>query len=356
LAWSSGVDATNEAAEGQQKPEMDLAMTDLGVDEKHKATSNCVSQDFVNVGGNQWSVVDFGGTLLSGHITVSTTTISGSFGSWGQSTWVHKEKGAWVEQIPKGAPVQAPKVWTFFTADPIRALEVQTRGTTGSDGRIKVCATIKHTEAPTGAPTDVPTQATATAIGDPHLVNTRGEHFSIFESGTVEFIRVPYELTTDEAEFTLHANIQSFGEGDKCKEAHYITGLLFDGSWFEGKPLKVNVDGAHPGATKKEMKVSFGGAPVLPSTEPIDLGNGLFLHMHNNTNMALNVAGANFAADLQWYFLNVELSSVPKLAEKIGGLLGEDDHSAVSKKPLGCDRQLLGDATPTVYSVARVVA
>jgi hypothetical protein len=212
------------------------------------------------------------------------------------------------------------------------------------------------TQDPSQDPTQVPTQATATAIGDPHLVNARGEHFSIFESGTVEFIRVPYELRADDAEFTLRANIQSFGEGDECKEAHYITGLLFDGSWFEGKPLKVNVDVAHPGATKKEMKVSFGGVPVLPSTEPIDLGNGMFLHMHNNTNMALNVAGANFAADLQWYFLNVELSSLPKLAEKIGGLLGEDDHSAVSKKPSGCDRVLLGGATPTFYSVARVVA
>ena len=212
------------------------------------------------------------------------------------------------------------------------------------------------THDPTQVPTQDPTQALATAIGDPHLVNTRGEHFSIFESGNVEFIRVPYELTTEEAEFTLHANIQSFGEGDECKEAHYITGLLFDGSWFEGKPLKINVDVAHPGATKKGLKVSFGGVPVLPSTEPIDIGNKMFLHMHNNTNIALNVAGANFAADLQWYFLNVEFSSFPKLGEKIGGLLGEDDHSTVSKKPLGCDRGLLGKDSPTVYSVAVVVA
>ena len=37
LAWSRDVDATNEAAEGQQKPEMDLAMKDLDIDEKHKA-------------------------------------------------------------------------------------------------------------------------------------------------------------------------------------------------------------------------------------------------------------------------------------------------------------------------------
>ena len=80
--------------------------------------------------------------------------------------------------------------------------------------------------------------------------------------------------------------------------------------------------------------------------------------MQNNTNMALNVAGANFAADLQWYFLNVEFSSFPKLGEKIGGLLGEDDHSAVSKKPAGCDHGLTlsGKAYPTVHSVAHVVA
>jgi hypothetical protein len=256
-------------------------------------------------------------------------------------------------ETPTEAPSEAPTMMP--TGAP-----TETPTETPSETPTETPTEAPTTQAPTAAPTtDAPTvepPTPATATGDPHLVNTRGEHFSIFESGNVEFIRVPYELTTEEAEFTLHANIQSFGEGDKCKEARYIAGLLFDGSWFEGKPLKVTVDVAHPGATKKEMKVSFGGNPVLPSTEPIDLGNRMFLHVHNATNLALNVAGANFAADLQWYFLNVELSSFSKLAEKIGGVLGEDDHSAVSKKPLGCDRGLLGKDSPTVYSVAHVVA
>jgi hypothetical protein len=219
------------------------------------------------------------------------------------------------------------------------------------------------TNAHTQTPTSLPTATTATAIGDPHLVNTRGEHFTIFASGKVEFIRVPYELATEEADFTLHANIQSSGESADCKAARYITRLLFEGSWFEGKPLEVHAGSIHPGSTTQEMKVSLGGVPITPSTKPIDLGNKMLLHMHDNTHLILNVAGASVVASLKRWgseeavaFLNVELGSFQKLAEKIGGVLGEDDHAAISKSPAGCEHELVAKASSSVYSFAGVIA
>jgi hypothetical protein len=196
----------------------------------------------------------------------------------------------------------------------------------------------------------------ATAIGDPHLVNTRGEHFSIFRSGQVEFIRVPYESVTEEADMTVHASIQSFGETDNCKEALYITGLRFGGSWFKGKPLEINVDFVRPGATEKEMKVLLGGVPVVPSTDPIDVGDKMALHMHDKKKIVLMVDGASVVVDQQYFFLNVKADSFSKLSQKFGGLLGEDDHSAFSAKPAGCEHELVAKAAQPVYSSASMTA
>lgn len=195
------------------------------------------------------------------------------------------------------------------------------------------------------------------ATGDPHLVNIRGEHFSVFTSGQVEFIRMPWESMTEKADLAVHATIQSFNETNTCKRDLYITGMLFGGSWFKGKPLEVNVDFIHPGATRKEMKVFLGGVPVLPSTGPIDLGNKMALHMYDNNKILLIVDEASVAVDLHYFFLNVKADSFSKLSQKIGGLLGEDDHSAYSMKPAGCeDEVLLAKAGLPIYSSARMSA
>jgi len=196
-----------------------------------------------------------------------------------------------------------------------------------------------------------------TAVGDPHLVNARGEHFSIFTTGALEFIRVPFDSTTANAEFAVQAIIESFGQtNDKCKDAQYITGLLFSGSKFHGKSLEVHVDKIHPGATQNEIKVLLGGIGVEPSTDPIEVGDKMTLEMPNSNELVLHVDGASVAAKLQYYFLNVDANSFSKLAPKIGGLLGEDDHAAYSMKPAGCDRKFASSAEPMIYSSARMTA
>jgi hypothetical protein len=200
-----------------------------------------------------------------------------------------------------------------------------------------VISCVPHTQ----APTESPTEPSATAIGDPHLVNALGEHFSIFKSGQVEFLRVPFEAVTEEADFTLHATLESFGKTDECGDAVYITQLRFGGSRFEGKALEVSVDQIHPGATKKEMKVFLGGVPVLPSLDSIILGEKMTLELHNNNQLVLEVGEASVRVDLQYFFLNVEANAYTKLAEKIGGLLGQDSHAEVSVKREGCEAEFL---------------
>ena len=116
---------------------------------------------------------------------------------------------------------------------------------------------------------------------------------------------MPYASVTESADFTVHATIQSVGETNKCKEAHFITGVFFGGSWFKGKPLEINVDATRPGATRKEMKVLLGGVPVLPSSERIDLGDKVSLDMYGNHKIVLLVDGASVAVELQNFFLNV---------------------------------------------------
>ena len=100
-----------------------------------------------------------------------------------------------------------------------------------------------------------------------------------------------------------------------------------------------HVDKIHPGATQNEIKVLLGGIGVEPSTDPIEVGDKMTLEMPNSNELVLHVDGASVAAKLQYYFLNVDANAFSKLAPKIGGLLGEDDHAAYSMKPAGCDRK-----------------
>jgi len=196
------------------------------------------------------------------------------------------------------------------------------------------------TNPPVQTPTAPPPTSTASAAGDPHLVNIHGEHFSIFQSGHVTFLRVPYESKAADADFTLNAKIESDNATNKCERAQYITRLLFGGSRFQGEPLKVHLDSIRPGSVQKEMKVLHGDAPVMPSPDPIQVAPKVKLTMHNTTRLVLKVDRASVVVDLQYYFLNVKASSFKSLGEKLGGLLGEDDHSHFAMMPAGCEREV----------------
>jgi hypothetical protein len=124
--------------------------------------------------------------------------------------------------------------------------------------------TQQNANPPTPWPTPPPTSPTQTtsAVGDPHLVNSHGEHFNIIKTGQMEFLRVPYESVAEKADFTAIATIQAVAETDnKCEEADYITGMRFGGSWLKGKSLEIKLEPIPflpPGAVQKKSDSASG--------------------------------------------------------------------------------------------------
>lgn len=209
---------------------------------------------------------------------------------------------------------------------------------------------------PPPTPSPAPPTTSQTAVGDPHLVNSRGEHFSIFKTGQMEFLRVPYESVAENADFVALATIQPAAEtANKCEEEDYITSMRFGGSWLKGKSLEINLDPIRPGAAQRKMTVLLGGVQVMPSPQPIDVGERMKLKMHNDTQLVLQVGGASVDVKLDYYFLNVEANSFMSLGSKVGGLLGEDDHTDVSTPPAECQREMLSKAARPIYSSARMM-
>jgi len=190
---------------------------------------------------------------------------------------------------------------------------------------------------PTPPPAPPPQTTTSSAVGDPHLINSRGENFNIFKTGQMEFLRVPYESVAEKADFTAIATIQAVAETDnKCEEADYIQGMRFGGSWLKGKSLEINLDPIHPGAVQKKVTVLLGGHQVMQSPEPIDVGEKMKLIWNHDEQLVLKVGEASVDMTLHYYFLNVEANSFMSLGSKIGGLLGEDDHTDASRVPSEC--------------------
>jgi len=196
--------------------------------------------------------------------------------------------------------------------------------------------TTTTTPAPESSPVSSPPSSPPkpSASGDPHLVNIRGERFDIYKLGQVEFLRVPYQSSKQEANFTAQAFIQDVaGSTSRCKESRYITSMIFGGAWLGNHNLEVLMDRGH-------MKVLFGGVQMKPSLQPIPMGGMVQVHMRDETQLLVKIGAAKIVVsrDIQpvHFFLNVQATSLGKLGYRIGGLLGEDDNADVSTPPAEC--------------------
>jgi len=195
---------------------------------------------------------------------------------------------------------------------------------------------------PTGPPTTPFPKAPlpASATGDPHLMNTRGEKFDIYKSGQMEFLRVPYGCVPDGenhcgANFTVHATIQGVSESYDCGQSHYITSLRFGGAWLKDHPLEVQMKSG-------EMVVLLQGGRVTPSFKRRTITNEVQVYMPDEYQVHVGAGETwiDVSRDLQpvHFFLNLQARSLGKFGCRIGGLLGDDDHAAVSKPPAGCSK------------------
>jgi hypothetical protein len=158
----------------------------------------------------------------------------------------------------------------------------------------------------------------------------------VYKIGQLEFLRVPFESATEKANLTLLATIEdTVGSSNQCAQARYITSLQFGGAWIGNHKLEVSMH-------KGEMVVSRGGSRVKPSPHVRHIGKMLKLHMPDVDQ--LHVSSGQMSIDVfrdsrpVHFFLNVGARSLMALECKIGGLLGEDDHAAVSTPPSWCHK------------------
>jgi len=173
----------------------------------------------------------------------------------------------------------------------------------------------------------------------------------------MQFLRVPYESSKEKANFTALATIEDTAAStSRCTESRYITSMLFEGAWFEGKPLKVSMD-------EGRMRVLHGGIEVKPSQEAI-LSTGMVeirMPDEGKVHVAIGNEDAEVVVtrDIQpvHFFLNVQATSLGQLSSRIGGLLGEDDNADVSTLSAECREQRMLMATNmSPFSVASASA
>jgi len=200
------------------------------------------------------------------------------------------------------------------------------------------------TPAPTNAPAPLPDDPTA--IGDPHLTNTRGDKFNIMKSGLMEFLRVPYESASEEANLTVSATVEDMKD-DKCSFDKRIASFNFGGTWLGGRVLDVTM---HKPETHV-ISVLLDGNRVTPSSQPLNIGSVLQLHIsreHLSIGFThLGVDSARLDVSHDGPYLNMRATSLSSLYSRIGGLLGEDDHADASGPVAGC-------APPSASSLVQV--
>jgi len=177
--------------------------------------------------------------------------------------------------------------------------------------------TPSPTLSPTPSPTSSPTPYVVSGTGDPHLSNVRGEHFDIYQPGTIALLHLP--RLAEPARTLLLVEADARRMGDVCSV--YFQAVSIAGLWTnQSRPIKfiANQHGTPEGRKWKEW-MRFG---------PIDL----------------KIARRKKGVD----YLNIYARNVDHSGHEVGGLLGLDDHRAVAKRP----RQCANRHTPALFSVA----
>jgi hypothetical protein len=170
--------------------------------------------------------------------------------------------------------------------------------------------------------------AGASAVGDPHLQNIRGERFDLMKAGKHVLINIPRGTAADNSLLRVQADARRLG--GHCADM-YFQELNITGSWAEAK----TAGGYHYSVAQREVN----------SPEWVAFGKVELKVVHGRTD-----------SGLLYLNLYVKHLGLPGLA--VGGLLGEDDHGDVSTPPEACHRRLAlvagsqGERSPSVASDA----
>jgi len=199
--------------------------------------------------------------------------------------------------------------------------------------------------------------ATATARGDPHLTNMRGDKFDIRRPGNHTFLVVPHGAGVDDADLYVWADVTPL-DGKLCKfqSGLYITELTLAGSWLKSMGSLRLSTGTKDFNTPATWGLSIGGSGNLsvqeftrrlpPSMAAVTMTNpeGPNRNKKNSVNtMQLKLSVGPTHLTVGWAHTQDPMSNWLWLSVngvvgsgKLGGLLGEDDHTWVTK-PLECE-------------------
>jgi len=203
------------------------------------------------------------------------------------------------------------------------------------------------------------------ASGDPHVTNYKGDKFDILKTGTVPLIKISDENTVL---LEVKGLIQRFGTAatTACVST-FFTEITFDGAWVNNKLVTVRATGSenkfsmivdgqpatlpygHNTTTKSKKQVVLDGRgeklpfeTFVPSyiSDENDPHQIRFDGHGDNRGISMHIKERSREMSMNRGFLNFFMNGLSKVkGKKIGGLLGDDDHSKWSAIDENCEHR-----------------
>jgi len=167
--------------------------------------------------------------------------------------------------------------------------------------------TLAPTAAPTTAPTLAPTAAagSASATGDPHLVNTLGERFDILQPGVHALLAIP--RSSEPKRSLLYVEATVVRVGGNCADMYFQT-LNMTGQWV---------------AAHSQQGVVHYSAHKVDDQPWRQYGQ-----------VDIKVTWGHTSEGVK--YINFLVRNLKRTNYSIGGLLGEDDHSLAATPSAAC--------------------
>lgn len=150
--------------------------------------------------------------------------------------------------------------------------------------------------------------AQVSAFGDPHLVNVHGQRFDIMQQGAHLLMQIPRWAVPERT--LLRVDALARRVGDVCADI-YFTALNITGGWV---PYRRGLQFS-----------ALGKRRIRPAWQKLGL-------------VSIKVVRGHTADGTR--YLNVFAKHLSNPGYPVGGLLGEDDHSAASAQDPSCMRSL----------------
>lgn len=161
-------------------------------------------------------------------------------------------------------------------------------------------------------------EQTAAAVGDPHLTNIYGQRFDLKQPGLHAMLSIPRGAAPHDA--LLRVNALAIHEGHACSDVYFKT-INFTGRWVDAARAR---DGGSGGDGV--------GVQHCAAQRPSGSSTGWTTYGAVDLKVVWGRTSGNIV------YLNLFVRNLRSTGRAVGGLLGEDDHSAASTPPPSCEK------------------